>query len=324
MAELKVVKYSSSDFDRWNKFLDNSKNATFLFHRNFMDYHRDRFKDHSLMIYQGEKILALLPAHEKDGISSHNGLTYGGLILEKNIKFDKVLSIFGAVLKYLAESGFQYFHIKKIPSIYELLPSDEIDYLVHHCQAETTRIDTLSVIDLNSECKISSNRLEGVKRGERNGLEIREETNLEFFWNEILIPNLKEKHSATPVHNFEEITRLKSFFPKNIRQFNVYHNNIIVAGTTIFENKNVAHSQYISGNQQNNELGSLDFLYYHLIKDVFKNKRFFDFGTSNENGGKNLNRGLLFWKEGFGARTMVQRFYKIPTANYKLLDSIFI
>ena len=79
---------------------------------------------------------------------------------------------------------------------------------------------------------------------------------------------------------------MKALFPENIRQFNVYQKDKIVAGTTIFETRNVAHCQYISGNEDKNELGSIDFLFYHLISEIFKNKRFFDFGISNENQGQ--------------------------------------
>ena len=144
------------------------------------------------------------------------------------------------------------------------------------------------------------------------------------FWNEILIPNLSEKHQAKPVHSLDEIQYLHSKFPKNIRQFNVYQNDKIVSGTTIFETNLVAHSQYISGNSDKNELGSLDFLHDYLISNVFKDKKYFDFGISNENQGQNINQGLLFWKEGFGARTIVQNFYEIETKNYPLLESVLI
>ena len=141
---------------------------------------------------------------------------------------------------------------------------------------------------------------------------------------EILIPNLKQKHQAKPVHTIDEISFLKSKFPNNIRQFNVYKEDKIVAGTTIFESENVAHSQYISGNSNKNELGSLDFLHNYLISNVFKEKDFFDFGISNENQGKNINQGLLSWKEGFGSRTIVQNFYEIETKNYSLLENVLL
>ena len=290
-----------------------------------MDYHQDRFEDFSLMVFKNEKLIAVLPANkENKTVYSHQGLTYGGLVLSKSIKFDVVLEGFKAILKFLHENQFEKLTLKLIPSIYTLLPSDEINYLMFVLDAKLIRRDVLSVIDLDEKLKISNNRLEGFKRAEKNGLAIMEETTFDLFWNEILIKNLLEKHNAKPVHSLEEITLLKKRFPKNIRQFNVYHKNKIVAGTTIFETKNVAHSQYISGNEDKNQLGSLDFLHIHLIKEVFKDKKFFDFGISNENQGRQINGGLQFWKEGFGARTITQDFYEVKTENYKKLDTIFI
>ena len=117
---------------------------------------------------------------------------------------------------------------------------------------------------------------------------------------------------------------LKSKFPNNIRQFNVYKEGKIIAGTTVFESDFVVHSQYISADESKNTTGSLDFLHNRLITHTFRNKKYFDFGISNENQGKNINQGLLFWKEGFGARTIVQNFYEIETKNYPLLENVLI
>ena len=61
----------------------------------------------------------------------------------------------------------------------------------------------------------------------------------------------------------------------------------------------------------------------HLLQTVFQNKPFFDFGISNENQGKTVNKGLQYWKEGFGARTVVQRFYEVQTVNHNLLQTVF-
>ena len=68
----------------------------------------------------------------------------------------------------------------------------------------------------------------------------------------------------------------------------------------------------------------MHYLFTHLIEEVFSNKEYFDFGISNENNGKNINEGLLYWKEGFGARSITQDFYEIKTSNYKNLDDIMI
>jgi hypothetical protein len=163
-----------------------------------------------------------------------------------------------------------------------------------------------------------------VKKGEKKGLTVEEGTNFTPFWSEILIPNLEERHGASPVHSLDEIEKLATLFPKNIIQYNVYDDGKIVAGATIFETPEVAHVQYISANAQKQQLGSLDFLFSHLITSRYKHKRYFDFGTSNTHQGKRVNEGLLYWKECFGARSVVHQFYEVKTANYIKLENVFI
>lgn len=98
---------------------------------------------------------------------------------------------------------------------------------------------------------------------------------------------------------------------------------MLIAGVTIFETDLVAHVQYISGLKSWNDLGAVDWLHHYLIEVVFKEKQYFDFGSSNEMGGRKLNDGLLFWKESFGARTMVQNFYEIETKQYKQFQEVW-
>ncbi len=290
-----------------------------------MDYHANRFQDYSLIILDGEKWVAVLPANIlENSVYSHQGLTYGGLVYNEKQKLETIVRVFKEILEFLIENKIVKLIVKLIPNIYHKKPASELNYALFLANSSLIRRDVLSVIDLTKQNKIASGRIEGVKKGLNLKLEIREETNFELFWNEILIPNLKNKFDAKPVHSLIEINKLHSLFPQNIRQFNVYQNNKIVAGTTIFETDDVAHAQYISGNESKSENGSLDFLYHHLITTVFKNKLYFDFGTSNEENGTKLNAGLSFWKESFGASTIVQDFYEIETKNYNLLENFII
>ncbi|PUU67915.1 GNAT family N-acetyltransferase, partial [Flavobacterium sp. WLB] len=98
----------------------------------------------------------------------------------------------------------------------------------------------------------------------------------------------------------------------------------IIAGTTIFESESVVHCQYISKNPNKETLGGLDFLFHFLIHERYTDKSYFDFGISNENKGKNLNKGLTYWKESFGASTIIHDFYEIETSNYTKLNGIFV
>lgn len=326
MKEYSVRKYEPADYALWNQFVANAKNATFLFHRDFMEYHSDRFEDYSLLVFNNKKKLsAIIPANVfHDHIFSHQGLTYGGLVYNEGLKLASVIDIFRQILCFLNKNGVKNFQIKCIPAIYHQKPAEELLYVLFLTEAILIRRDALAVIDLNNPIAISKGRLEGVQKGKRNQLKIIEESVFDGFWNEVLIPNLAQKHHAMPVHSLEEIKYLQSKFPKNIRQFNVYFEGKIVAGTTIFESEKVAHAQYISANEFKNELGSLDFLYHHLITSVFDNKKYFDFGISNESQGRKLNNGLSFWKESFGSSCIVQDFYDIATAKFNLLDNIVL
>jgi len=64
-----------------------------------MEYHKGRFEDFSLLVFKNKKIQAVLPANRMgEEVYSHQGLTYGGLILPKSIKFEDVNDLFRELL----------------------------------------------------------------------------------------------------------------------------------------------------------------------------------------------------------------------------------
>ena len=290
-----------------------------------MDYHSDRFEDASLMVFKQEKLIALLPANKKgNDLISHQGLTYGGLMLQQKTSFKEAYGAFKAILDFCKSQQVNMLVLKVLPKIYNVYPSDELDYFLFLAKAKLIRRDISSAIDYSNPLRIKANRMEGVKKAHKRNLRIQEVDVFNEFWDSILIPNLRQKHQTNPVHTLEEIELLKSKFPKQIRQFNVYKDAVIVAGATIFETKQVAHVQYISANEDKQQLGSLDYLFAHLINDVFNHKAYFNFGISNENQGLKVNEGLLFWKEGFGARTVVHDFYEISINHCEMPNTIFV
>lgn len=326
MNRYKIKKYTSDHYQRWNNFVANSKNATFLFHRDFMDYHSDRFEDFSLLVFdEKESLKAILPANILDNkIYSHQGLTYGGIVMDSTLKIEKFISIYTEILHFLNENKLEMIHFKLLPSFYCSQPSEEIKYALFVSDAKLTRRDALVTIDLSSQFKIDSNRIEGVKRAEKLGLEIKKEIDVTGFWNEVLIPNLDARHEAKPIHTLSEIQALQNKFPNNIVQYNVYQNNNIIAGTTLFLDKKTVHVQYISAIGDKNQHGALDYLFHYLITKVFADYSYFDFGISNENQGRNINKGLQYWKETFGARTFTQDFYEVETKSYVKLNQVFL
>jgi hypothetical protein len=306
--------YTTNDKLCWNAFIASAKNATFLFNRDFMDYHNDRFADHSLLCYKDEKLVAVLPANIIEGrLYSHQGLTYGGLVFQENTKLFEAYEIYKSILIYLNLKKIDTLTIKVIPTFYNLLPSDELEYFMFKSNAKLLKRDILMVIDYRHQLKFKKNRREGVNKAKRHGLTLKVESNYDGFWNEILIPNLNKKHDVNPVHSLEEIKQLANKFPDNIKQVNIYKDDKLVAGSTVFLTKTTIHPQYVSGNSDKNKYGSLDLLYDYIINSYRKDKDYFDFNISSEDNGTLINQGLIFWKEGCGARSVVANTYEIDT-----------
>lgn len=323
---MKVCQFQSENEQEWNIFLEETKNSTFLFNRKFMDYHKQRFTDASIMVYnERNEVVACMPANisENGDVISHAGLTYGGLIIKREEKLLNVLEIFYEILKHFASNGIKKLILKDFPKFYNNFPSEEIEYVLFLANAVIFRRDTAIVIDQEKPIGYQTRRLRSIKKALKENVLVDETENFEMFWTRILQPNLNARHGVNPVHTLEEILTLKKAFPQDIILRTVSLNGQMMAGAVLFITADVVHAQYISASEEGRRNGSLDYLFDYLIKS-YKSIRYFDFGICNENAGKDLNKGLLEWKEGFGGRTFCHNFYEIETQNHKLLTQILI
>jgi hypothetical protein len=114
---MKVRRYIAADQPAWDGFVATSKNGVFLFERGYMDYHADRFSDHSLLVYDDKDgLIALLPANRcDDSLISHGGLTYGGLITDERMKTPRMLAVFDDMRTYCADQRISEIVYKAIP-----------------------------------------------------------------------------------------------------------------------------------------------------------------------------------------------------------------
>jgi len=318
-----VEQYTIGRKLEWDLFVGAAKNATFLFSRDYMDYHRDRFADHSLMVFSGHTLVAVLPANlNADGtLISHEGLTYGGLVVSRAAKLADVLAYFHVVLRHLSQKQIAKLLYKRIPGFYRTLPGDEVAYALFLLEARLYRRDCSATVSQADRLPFRKGHKGLIKKATALGIRIVQETSFQPFWEKVLAPQLAARHGAKPVHTLDEITLLASRFPEQIKQFSAYCGDEIVAGTTIYETPTVAHAQYGAVTEEGRLMGAQAYLFSSLI-GLYKDKRYFDFGISNENEGRALNHGLLDWKEGFGARCYAHDFYEIATGNYQKLESV--
>ena len=276
-----------------------------------MDYHADRFADHSLMFYRESLLVAILPAHIKtERYCSHNGLTYGGLLLSESTTTAEVLELFNALQEYLRSStSAKSIVYKPTPHIYHSYPCEEDLYALFRNNATLAERKVSSAIPLKNPLPISGRRkLTGAMKSR---LHIVEDGDIASFW-KILHERLQNKYDVTPVHSIEEISLLKERFPNNIKLFSVADNEEnIIGGVVLFITNNVVHMQYSATTEEGRRISALDYLYEQLINNHFPDKEYFDFGISVEDGGRYLNNGLIAYKERLGGRAVVYDTYII-------------
>lgn len=303
--------------DVWNSFVQCSKQGTFLHDRRYMDYHGDRFHDHSLIIYRDGKPAALLPANESaDALTgektffSHQGLTYGGLITDRHATAAGTCDIFRHVNSYLKANGFAHAVYKAVPHIYHHFPAEEDLYaLFNVCHAQLKERTVASTIDLQRPLKWRRIRTFGARKALQQNIQVTQSNDLAAFWS-VLEDNLMRTYHARPVHSIEEMRLLHSRFPDNIRLHVATLHGHVLGGTVLYVTPQVVHTQYISASEEGKRLHALDALFQQLITVEYRSHRYFDFGTSNEDHGRSLNETLIYQKEGFGGRAIVYDTYE--------------
>lgn len=308
---IKVEKYSQDQSGAWNKFVKYSKNGIFMFERNFMDYHSDRFNDNSLMFYKDEELFAVLPASRHNNeLRSHGGLTYGGFIINEKMKQHHMNDCFLALKCYLSEYNISKLIYKVIPHIYHKQPAEEDLYALYVNDAKLLKIEPSTTVFLREKLKMPKGRKAQVARAKREGCLIKESKDFETF---IKLENsvLREHHNTKAVHTAQELALLKSRFDSKIQLWVVEYQSEVIAGTLLFVYDNVVHTQYMAANDIAREIGALDYLIKTLMDNFSETKTYFDFGISSENNGKLLNEGLVSQKEGFGGRTLIYQTWEI-------------
>lgn len=315
---MNISLYTPDRKAQWDEFVRASKNGTFLHLRDYMDYHADRFRDHSLMFYgHDDRLAAVLPANAIDNqLWSHQGLTYGGLLLSPNARATEVGRMFKALVAYMSANGLRKLHLKDVPHIYHRQPSDESEYWMWRYGAtmETCLISTTVPLHPKLPIVIEKRRNRGVKKALKSGLNIQFNAPIDDFW-PIVQENLRIRYGVSPVHSLKEIKLLQNRFPDQILCHVVRNaEGSAVAGIVLYEcNERVVHIQYPHATPEGKQQGALDLLYMTLIEDYRQRNTFdyFDFGTSNERAGYYLNDNLILQKEGFGGRGVTYKTYSL-------------
>jgi Acetyltransferase (GNAT) domain len=305
---MRVLPYAPDGAARWNDFVRTARNGAFVFDRNYMDYHADRFADASLMLEDGGRLVAVLPAHHADGVvRSHEGLTFGGFIMGPRMRLAGMERAVAAVVEHYQARGFAALRYHAMPLIYFSHPSQED--LAVLCQ-RGARLVRNKVSCVSAALGAAS---PNVRRSQRDalqaGLSVGPWTDLPAFY-AMSSAWLSHRHQATLVHRLEELQRLCDRFPQHIRIIAAWKDGQPVAGLMLYDYRMVQRLQYMACTEQGWQTEALKFLYRHLIETAPAGS-WIDFGTSMEPSTGLVNRALHQSKESLGARTLLQSTYEL-------------
>jgi hypothetical protein len=316
---IEIAQYKSSYKSEWDDFISHSKNGSFLFYRDYMEYHSDRFIDLSLLFFEDDVLIAVMPANVSGAVlHSHEGLTFGGIISSKQMKIELMLDLVGCLMTYLDQQRITTWIYKAVPHIYHAYPAEEDLYALFRYDARLIKRDVSSTIRLDERIGFSKNKRRRIKQGERNGLTIRRNSDFKEFMS-IQEAVLRDNFNTKPTHTATEIESLARRFPEDIKLFAAYKEQLMTGGIIVYETKRVAHIQYVASNSLGKRIGAVESILDHLINTYYCDKEYFDFGISTEMGGAHLNCGLAAYKEGFGARTIAYDTYQVEVASSKPL-----
>ncbi|MCH5214807.1 MAG: GNAT family N-acetyltransferase [Muribaculaceae bacterium] len=312
-----IRRYRETEKELWDEFVSSSRNATFLFYRDYMDYHADRFADHSLLGYRKGKLAAILPANiTEKTLHSHQGLTCGGWLLpQSGLDGGEIASLWKAWMEYCAAEKIEKVIYKPLPYIYAGMPSQEDLYMLYKAGAQLVQTDLSTTMDL--ACNPGFNKLQ-----RRHLAHIPETVKIEVGragdekliqeFHKMLAECLAERHEATPVHTAQELALLMQRFPENIQLRLAVENGTVTAGICEYITPDCVHCQYIGTTLKGREQNVLAKVVKEIADEyVAKGVRYLDFGTSNEDGGKVLNEGLNRQKTSYGGSGVAYQRWEI-------------
>ena len=306
-----VRRYTAADKPLWDRYVDRARNATFLFRRDYMDYHADRFDDHSLLCYKDARLYALLPAHRVDDtLYSHFGLTYGGLVMDIHVTIADTCALFIVLNDYLRGAGFRRVVYRPIPWIYHRHPSEEDLYAIFwKCGARLRTRNIGTTIFVQQHLRWRKDHLRRLRNAHDGGVTVVRDDSLVAFW-PLLEANLMHRFGASPVHTLREMELLNGRFPDSIIQYNAYRGGRIIGGLTFYITPQVVHGQYSSTNDEGKAYGAMEAIYEQVMAHDYPDRPYLDFGSSTEQGGSVINEGLIAHKEGYGGRGVVYDTYE--------------
>lgn len=304
--------------------LRESTTGEFINTFNYLNYHPEgRFCDDSIVVVDhgsGEIRGVMLAAFvEREGVISHPGTTFAGPIIDRNAKLEVIENTMELMLEYY-ENRYQNITIRKIPDYYTKQPFYMIDYILlrkGYSYGMSAMANIINIGEIISESDIltlfdSKKRNQVRKAVKEQQFVFKAEDGIrDDVWDNMNV-TLQDKFQANTTHTLDEIKELIHCFPEHIKTY--YVDTVegeYGAFAVVFLFKNVFHTQYLDVNYKCTERYPNLFLILQLVKKARDmGYGYFSFGSSTEDNGTTLNRGLYHYKAGYGGGELLLPVYK--------------
>ncbi|MFC1569334.1 GNAT family N-acetyltransferase, partial [bacterium] len=292
-----------------------------MFHlQQFLDYHQPgKFTFNHLMFMEKGKIAAVLPGQFNEGIyESPIGASYGSIVTG-DISFAENMTLISCLLSYAKQNDYKEIVLTSAPIIYEKYPNQNLDFAMLWQGFKYSLHYISSAIKLDSNRDIISRFQSTVRRNIRKTLknpDIRVEMNERYDQFYPILMDNKTRHNVTPTHSMEDLERLKTLLPDNLKLFMVYLKDKPIGGSLMFyANSCVAVCFYNMLLYDYAQYKPIHRVMYEVVKDATENGyRYVDIGVSQETKAEDPmtpRTSLIDFKEKFDAKTIMRNTLSI-------------
>ena len=314
--QIRVRLYTDDDRNLWEGFLKSNNSYSFQFSRNFLDVSKNKGFDSSLIIEVQSKPVGVFPnlyinSNNTETVS-HAGSSYGGILPKSRTSTSTLLAYYEAIANYAKkETYIKTMSFRIPPDCVKRHIEHDIHWVMWKLGARVESCYLHTAINLNNRTEADKSRINLARIPSELQIIIGDSDDLVNLWT-FVSDVLENRHGIKTVHTLDEITFLANSFPKNILMFFAKMDKDIVAATIFFNTVDSFRLQYMAVSELGRSISAGDYLILQAIK-LAKELGFsyFDFGHSQESGGRFLNDSLMSFKMKFGGSNYAAFTYSL-------------
>jgi hypothetical protein len=305
--KLEIEPYTDAHRREWDDFVVGAENGTLFHTRRFLGYHpAGRFEDASILVRDGKKMVAVVPACRRgDGFFSHTGATYGGPAVDPAyFEVQYLAPIVDAIVDhYDGKLG-----MRLAEPVFFQRPLDPLVYLLGRTSRVSWELGVSKTLDADGDFiqDIRRSRMRtSVRRLLRDGFTcsaaLAPEEYLEFY---VMLTRNLAHHDTTPTHSASELLDLRERL--GVRQMLMVGRDAegrLCAGAWMLATSPQAwHTFYIAKDYDRAADAAVPCVLIECMRAAAHGgASFLNFGICTEDRGRKMNSGLFAFKEALGA-----------------------